>query len=95
MNQMILYGGVSNPPFRSAISEYPWWQSYKNGTVLQAQYRQMLAATACYDLACLRNQSAVALIGAMQATFDVGFNQGWYGHGDFYYGPAVDGDAIR
>lgn len=95
MNQMILYGGVSNPPFRSAISEYPWWQSYKNGTVLQAQYRQMLAATACYDLACLRNQSTVALIGAMQATFDVGFNQGWYGHGDFYYGPAVDGDAIR
>lgn len=95
MNQMILYGGVSNPPFRAAISEYPWWQSYKNGTVLQAQYRQMLAATACGDLTCLRSQTTDTLIGAMQATFDVGFKEGWYGHGDFYYGPTVDGDAIR
>jgi carboxylesterase type B len=23
-----MYGGVSTPPFRAAISEYPWWQSY-------------------------------------------------------------------
>lgn len=95
MTQMIMYGGVSNPPFRSAVPEYAWWQSYKNGTVLQAQYRQMLAATACDDLACLRNQTTDALIGAMQATFDVGFNEGWYGHGDFYYGPTVDGEVIR
>ena len=95
MNQMIMYGGVPNPPFRSAVPEFPWWQSYKNGTVLQAQYRQMLAATACADLGCLRNQTTEALIGAMQATFDVGFNEGWYGHGDFYYGPTVDGDVIR
>jgi hypothetical protein len=24
---IVMYGGVSNPPFRAAISEYPWWQS--------------------------------------------------------------------
>lgn len=24
MNQMILYGGVANPPFRSVVAEYPW-----------------------------------------------------------------------
>lgn len=24
MNQMILYGGEANPPFRAVISEYPW-----------------------------------------------------------------------
>jgi len=23
-----MYSGVSTPPFRAAISEYPWWQSY-------------------------------------------------------------------
>lgn len=30
MTQMILYGGITNPPFRAAIAEYPWWQSYKS-----------------------------------------------------------------
>ena len=29
MDQMILYGGVSNPPFRAAIAEYPWWFVYR------------------------------------------------------------------
>ena len=28
MNQMILYGGETNPPFRAVISEYPWVSSY-------------------------------------------------------------------
>ena len=26
MDQMIMYGGVASPPFRAAVSEYPWWQ---------------------------------------------------------------------
>jgi len=95
MNQMILYGGVSNPPFRAAIAEYPWWQSYKNGTVLEAQYRQLLTATNCRELSCIRSKSTETLIDAMQTTFRVGFAEGWYGWGDFYYGPAVDGGAIR
>jgi len=95
MDQMILYGGVSNPPFRAAIAEYPWWQSYKNGTTLEAQYRQMLTATNCHDLSCIRSQSTETLINAMQSTLEVGFHEGWYGWGDFYYGPSVDGNVIR
>ena len=95
MDQLILYGGVSNPPFRAAIAEYPWWQSYKNGTILEAQYRQMLAATACDSLTCLRKQSTETLTGAMQATINTGYAEGYYGWGDFYYGPAVDGEIIR
>jgi carboxylesterase type B len=86
MDQLILYGGVSNPPFRAAISEYPWWQSYKNNTILEAQYRQMLTATNCDNLACLRGQSTQTLIDAMQASL---ISYGWesyYGWGDFYYG---------
>jgi carboxylesterase type B len=95
MDQLILYGGASNPPFRAAISEYPWWQSYKNNTILEAQYGQMLTATSCDNLACLRSQSTQSLIDAMQASL---ISYGWekyYGWGDFYYGPAVDGDVIR
>ncbi|KAK3704165.1 hypothetical protein LTR37_014005 [Vermiconidia calcicola] len=95
MNQMILYGGVSNPPFRAAIAEYPWWQSYKNGTVLEAQYRQMLNATGCDGLECLRGQSTQNLIDASQSAFNAGWEGGWYGWGDFYFGPSVDGEAIR
>jgi len=83
MDQMIMYGGVPNPPFRAAIPEYAWWQSYKNDTVLQAQYRQLLAATACSDLACLRNQTTDVLVGATQASLDVGFQERLYSHGDF------------
>ena len=100
MNQMILYGGVSNPPFRAVISEYPWWQNYHNSTVLQAQYRQMLDATSCSNLNCLRNQPTQTLIDAMQTTLNVsyaleGAGSGYYYWGDFYFGPSVDGNIIR
>lgn len=95
MDQMVLYGGDPNPPFRAAIAEYPWWQTYHNNTILEAQYRQMLTATKCNELACLRRQSTQALIDAMQYTLRTGFFEGWYGWGDFYYGPTVDGVAIR
>ncbi|KAK4891690.1 hypothetical protein LTR27_009698 [Elasticomyces elasticus] len=95
MTQMIMYGGVSNPPFRAAIAEYPWWQSLKNETILGTQYRQMLDATNCSTLACLRSQESDVLIAAMQTSLDVGYNTQVYGYGDFYYGPSVDGDVIR
>ncbi|EMC98112.1 hypothetical protein BAUCODRAFT_32113 [Baudoinia panamericana UAMH 10762] len=95
MDQMILYGGVSNPPFRAAIAEYPWWQSYKNNTILEAQYREILTATNCSTLACLRNQSTATIVSGMQSSLDVGYLTNVYGYGDFYYGPAVDGYVIR
>ena len=95
MNQMIMYGGVASPPFAAAVAEYPWWQSYKNGTVLQAQYRQMLEGTGCAGLKCLRNKTTEELIQARQGSFEEGFKEGWYGHGDFYFGPSVDGDIVR
>lgn len=95
MTQMILYGGVSNPPYRAAIAEYPWWQSFHNTSVLEAQYRQMLAATKCLTLECLRSQTTQTLLEAMQTTLNVGYLEGNYGWGDFYFGPTVDGNIIR
>ncbi|KAG8631603.1 hypothetical protein KVT40_000743 [Elsinoe batatas] len=97
MNQMILYGGDDSPPFRGVISEYPWWQPYHNDTILGDQYRQVLTASNCTDLNCLRSIPSDVLNAASQTAQRVGYqsNPKYYGYGDFYYGPAVDGDAIR
>ncbi|KAK4996355.1 hypothetical protein LTR66_004013 [Elasticomyces elasticus] len=98
MNQMILYGGVANPPFRAVVAEYPWWQPYHNNTVLEDQYRELLAATNCTNLQCLRSIDAAVLHLASQATYIAGYmaQPGMnYGYGDFYYGPSVDGNIIR
>ncbi|RDW82841.1 hypothetical protein BP6252_03953 [Coleophoma cylindrospora] len=93
--QMIMYGGVSNPPFRAAIAEYPWWQSYHNDTVLEAQYQQLLTTSKCSNLQCLRSLPEVDLANAIQRTFNLGYVAGLYGYGDFYYGPSVDGTIIK
>ena len=94
-NQLILYGGDDSPPFRAAISEYPWWQTYKNDTILDAQFRELLAASNCTELNCLRNLSESDLANATQATYQSAYDSGNYAYGDFYYGPAVDGEIIR
>ncbi|EJU06449.1 alpha/beta-hydrolase [Dacryopinax primogenitus] len=96
MNQMILYGGVTSPPFRAAIAaEYPWWQPYKNDSALETQYRQLLTATGCSDLACLRALDETSLATASQEVYVQAYAAGSYGYGDFYFGPAVDGEIIR
>ncbi|GAB7354424.1 hypothetical protein MBLNU459_g4915t1 [Dothideomycetes sp. NU459] len=97
MNQMILYGGEPDPPFRAAIAEYPWWQPYHNDTILEDQYRQVLTASGCVDLSCLRLLNATTLDLASQAAMVAGYSARPmdYGYGDFYYGPSVDGEIIR
>ncbi|OQO08698.1 hypothetical protein B0A48_06568 [Cryoendolithus antarcticus] len=96
MNQMIMYGGVSNPPFRAVVAEYPWWQPYHNNTILQNQYRNLLSASNCTTLACLRGLSTEALKTAGQKTYsDAYYQDDVVAFGDFYYGPSVDGNIIR
>ncbi|KAH8797930.1 carboxylesterase [Xylogone sp. PMI_703] len=94
-DQMILYGGMINPPFRAAIAEYPWWQPFHNDSVLQRQYNLLLNTTNCGDLGCLRSLPAILLANATAQTYILGFDAGEYGFGDFYYGPYVDGFIIR
>jgi carboxylesterase type B len=94
-NQLILYGGEENPPFRAAIPEYPWWQTYKTDAILDTQFRDLLIASNCTELDCLRNLSEKDLANATQATYQIAYESGNYAYGDFYYGPAVDGEIIR
>ncbi|KAF2720716.1 alpha/beta-hydrolase [Polychaeton citri CBS 116435] len=96
--QLILYGGDPNPPFRAAISEYPWWQSFKNDSALEAQYRNLLDAAHCNSLDCLRNLDEHALKLATESTYARAYLEqptGTYAYGDFYYGPSVDGHVIH
>lgn len=98
MDQMIMYGGVASPPFRAVISEYPWWQPFHNNSILEGQYRDLLTASGCNNIQCLRNLNESALQTATQQTYVDAYNSqplGIYGFGDFYYGPSVDGDIIR
>lgn len=97
LNQMILYGGETNPPFRAVISERPWVQPYHNNSILDSQFRELLAATNCTNLQCLRSLNSTALnVGAEAATL-AGYTERpmLYGYGDYYFGPAVDGEYIR
>ncbi|KAI9663984.1 MAG: hypothetical protein M1821_007475 [Bathelium mastoideum] len=99
MNQMILYGGAPNPPFRAVVAEYPWWQPYHNNSILEAQYQELLNASGCGDLTCLRGLSEDELRNATQGTYGDGYVpesiSSLYGYGDFYYGPSVDGQVIQ
>ena len=97
LNQMILYGGEDNPPFKAVISERPWVQTYHNESVLNTQFREFLNATACQDLACLRSLSTSEInIGQQTALINGYLNHPrLYGFGDYWYGPTVDGEYVR
>ncbi|THY81075.1 hypothetical protein D6C95_09241 [Aureobasidium pullulans] len=70
-------------------------QSYKKKTVLNAQYSDILSASNCSTLTCLRSLSEEALTNAIDASYEIGYAQGLYTYGDFYHGPAVDGRIIQ
>ncbi|GAM90043.1 hypothetical protein ANO11243_080830 [Dothideomycetidae sp. 11243] len=94
MNQMILYGGQPDPPFRAAISQFPWWLPYNNHTVVQRQYCDFLAAANCTNLACLRNASSATLDLASQAAVNLAYSQHRIAYGMGYWGPSVDGRYV-
>jgi hypothetical protein len=77
-------------------TEFPWWQPFKPEAVVEAQYDQLLRASKCADLACLRKLTADDLTRAAQETYNIGWNSTprLYGFGEFYYGPVVDGKTI-
>jgi carboxylesterase type B len=62
---------------------------------LNSQYTDLLEASNCSDLACLRNLPYEDLVNASLTTYQTGYEDGRYAYGDFYYGPTVDGVTIR
>ncbi|KAF2794138.1 alpha/beta-hydrolase [Melanomma pulvis-pyrius CBS 109.77] len=94
-DQMILRGGVENPPFRAAIVNFPWWQQFLKEGQLSKQFHHLLMESGCDDVDCLRAVSEGDLKAATQATYKKAYAAGDYGYGNFYYGPYVDGALIR
>ncbi|KAF7197156.1 Lipase 1 [Pseudocercospora fuligena] len=95
VNHMMLYGGVTNPPFRAVIAEYPWMQPYHNSSTLERQFGYLCEASGCKDLECLRELPLPQLRNATDKTYMLGYQNGDYGHGDYYFGPYIDGNIIR
>ncbi|KAL4962577.1 Alpha/Beta hydrolase protein [Aspergillus stella-maris] len=93
-SQMMLYGG-GKLPFRAAIAENPWWQPLHGNEVLKAQFKQVLKASGCTNLACLRCLPAGKLANASALVYALGWADGTYGFGDYYFGPCVDGEIIQ
>ncbi|KAF2661107.1 alpha/beta-hydrolase [Lophiostoma macrostomum CBS 122681] len=94
-DQLIMYGGRADPPFRAAMPEFPWWQQMLRKEQLNQQYQYLLESTNCTSMACMRGLSEGTLAAATQATYVQAYSEGAYGYGNFYYGPYVDGSVIR
>lgn len=58
------------------------------------QYAVLLNLTGCNNLECMRALPEAQLAAASQQSYLVAYAKGYYGYGDFYYGPIVDGAVI-
>ncbi|UKZ61357.1 uncharacterized protein TrAtP1_002623 [Trichoderma atroviride] len=94
-NQLIYQGGEKKPPYRAAIAEFPWMQPYHDGNFLQEQYKFVLNASSCNDLACLRALSASELEKSITASYYTAYAAGLYAYGDMFFGPSVDNKIIH
>lgn len=93
--QLMAGGGLSDPPFRAAIAEYPWWQPLLNKSTQELQYRYALNAASCGDLNCLRGLSTAELTTVGQADLNVSYPGTGSGYGTFWFGPVVDGEFLQ
>lgn len=93
--QLMMGGGIGNPPFRAAIAEYPWWQPLLNKSTQELQYRFALDAAGCAGINCLRDLSESELTNVGQADFNDSYPGTGDGYGTFWFGPVVDGEFLQ
>jgi carboxylesterase type B len=93
-SHMIWRGGVEKAPFRAAMADFPWWQQQLREEQLAVQFGYLLSSANCSTLACLRDLPEESLKTASQATYRMGYRNGAYGYGSFYYGPYIDGELL-
>lgn len=94
-NRHITLGGVTNPPFRAVIAEYPWWQPLYDESYLNSQYNDFVQVANCTNLACLRGLSSEQLQQANINSYNTATAQMMLAYGVFYWGPSIDGEAVR
>lgn len=71
-------------------------QPYHNDSVLEAQYQELLVATSCSSLECLRSIDETSLNKGAEAALLAGYQTKpkLYSYGDYYFGPSVDGEYV-
>ena len=77
------------------IVEFPGQMTFKKKEILQAQFRNLLQAASCKDLACLRSLDDASLANASRQAYIIGIQEGNYAYGDFYYSPTLDGRIVQ
>lgn len=70
-------------------------QPYHDSSFLQEQYKSVLNASSCNDLACLRGLSASDLEKSITASYYTAYAAGLYAYGDMFFGPSVDNKIIH
>lgn len=70
-------------------------QPYHDSDFLQEQYKFVLNASNCDDLACLRGLSAFDLETSITASYYTAYAAGLYAYGDMFFGPSVDNNIIQ
>lgn len=74
------------------------YQSFHGSEVLEAQYRHLLHDSGCKNLECLRGLPDDVLAQSAQQTYVHGYfaqPKPYYGYGDYYFGPVVDGKTVK
>jgi hypothetical protein len=90
--------GSVDPTFDRSLSlKNAQVQPYHNNSILEAQYRELLAATSCSSLECLRSIDSTTLNKGAEAALLAGYQTTpkLYSYGDYYFGPSVDGEYAR
>jgi carboxylesterase type B len=80
-----------------ACVDWPLYQTFHGPEIMEAQYRHLLHSSNCKDLKCLRSIPDGVLASAAQETYSHGYfaqPKPFYGYGDYYFGPVVDGKTI-
>ncbi|KAH8692593.1 Alpha/Beta hydrolase protein [Talaromyces proteolyticus] len=77
------------------LLEYPWIQPYHDDEALETQYNAFLKVANCSSLPCLRALSSSDITNVVGSVMSAGYNLGEYGFGDFWFGPSIDGRAIK
>lgn len=70
-------------------------QPYHDSNFLEEQYKSVLNASKCSDLACLRGLSASELETSITASYYTAYAAGLYSYGDMFFGPSVDNKIIQ
>ena len=77
------------------MKEWPGNLPFRDRDVVDGQFQDLLLASGCKDLKCVRALSSDRFFNATSEIYTIGYQRGRYGYPDFYTTPVVDGETIH